>query len=108
MCCLFTGGPSAPEPAIRVINSSLYILEWEEPFTWPEFPIVRYTLYASADGYAPLNTQMIPADQTSFPMPLTGLIPECQEVEFSLRANNGLAESSPGTVQGGFPIGESS
>ena len=99
----FTGGPSAPEPDIRVINSSLLVLEWEEPFSWPEYPIDHYTLEVNVD---PLNSKIIPKTQTSVLLPRTGELRECRELGFSVRANNGLADSDIGTVQGGFPIGE--
>ena len=33
-------------------------------------------------------------------------VEECEVIEFSLKANNGLADSPAGTVTGGFPIGE--
>ncbi len=33
-------------------------------------------------------------------------VEECEVIEFSLKANNGLADSPAGTVIGGFPIGE--
>ena len=32
---------------------------------------------------------------------------ECEVIEFTMKANNGLADSPAGTTTGGFPIGES-
>ncbi len=33
-------------------------------------------------------------------------VTECEVIKFSIKANNGLADSPAGTVTGGFPIGK--
>ncbi len=49
----FTGGPAAPEPSLHTISTSLLTLEWNKPFSWPEFPIEHYTLTSNHSLYYP-------------------------------------------------------
>ncbi len=99
IACTCTGGPSAPVPVLRMVNSGLIILDWEAPFTWPYTDIHHYSVS--------VNTSMENWNQTDSSLEFrpTQEHIECTVYAFTVLANNRLADGIPGTVIGGFPIG---
>lgn len=101
---LLSGGPAAPVTVLRVVNSTLLVLEWEEPFTWPYTSIQHYSIS--------VNTSMEGWNHTRFTgnsleFRASGQFAECAVLSFVVWANNGLADGILTTVSGGFPIGMS-
>ena len=96
------GGPDAPVPVLTIVNTSLLMLQWEEPFTY--YGIQHYTISANNSqedwnraGYAD-TTLLIRAPEE---------LAECAVYTFTVVATNKLADGLPGVVTGGFPIGMS-
>ena len=89
-------------PVLRGVNSSLLIIEWETPFTWPYTSIHHYIVS--------VNNTMEDWNQTittnSLEIRASGGQVQCTAYAFTVLGNNQLADGPPGTVIGGFPIGK--
>lgn len=90
-------------PVLRMVNSSLLILEWEAPFTWPYTSIHHYVVSVnnSMDNW---NQSSITT--TSIEIRASAGQVQCTVYAFTVLGNNKLANGPPGTVIGGFPIGK--
>ena len=101
MVC-YVGGPAAPEPVLRMINTTNMVLEWNPPFTWPYTMISHYKIS--------VNNSVENWNYTAYAttsLQLTSLLQgECEEYTFSVLGNNGLSDGKWGRVTGGFPIGK--
>ena len=100
------GPPLPPAPTLRVINSTALEVEWDEPFTWDEFPIQQYavTMHNSSSDSPP---QPMTVDDHSMLVTLDAETMTCSELTFEVTATNSNGESTPGTTEaGGFPVGE--
>ena len=103
MCRDFTGAPSTPEPALTFDLPGRVTLEWDTPFSWPQFPIQNYTIHVAN------RSEMVVGVNNDTRVQLTKEEgrQECEEIEFKVRASNALGDSEYGSVLAGFPIGKS-
>lgn len=100
---LCVGGPAAPVPVLGVVNSSVLVLQWEAPFTWPYTSIHHYTI--TANNSLENWNQTVYTD-TLVQIRASGRLTECTAYTFTVVANNEIADGIAGTVTGGFPIGK--
>ncbi len=98
---IHVGGPAAPEPVLRMTNTTDMVLEWDPPFTWPYTTIRRYKISVN-NSVENWNHTVYPATSLQLTSLLQG---ECEEYTFSVLGNNGLSDGNWGYVTGGFPIG---
>ena len=102
MLCVFTGAPSVPNPIPRFEGPGILILEWDAPFSWPDYPILHYDV--NATNHSELVRETI--NDTSVRFTTSENHRECETIEFNVRASNILDDSEYGTVTTGFPISE--
>ena len=91
-------------PVLTMINTSLMVLEWEAPFTWPHTSIHHYTISANTSQ---VDWNRIDYVGNSLQIKASETLAECTVYAFTVIANNELADGVPGTVTGGFPVGMS-
>lgn len=97
------GGPAAPVPTLRLINSTLLVLEWDSPFTWPYTTIQHYSVFVNSTSE---SWNLTSTNDRLLEIRANGAeLEECTVYSFMVRANNGLADGQLGTVIGGFPVG---
>ena len=102
-CSAFTGAPLSPIP-IPVFNSpGEMTLEWDIPFSWPEYPVQSYDVVAS--NRSALNRDDINGTRVQFVAQPGDNQRECETTEFKVRASSDLGDSEYGSVIAGFPIG---
>ena len=102
-CSAFTGAPSSPVP-VPVFNSPGEVtLEWDVPFSWPEYPVQSYDVVAS--NRSALNRDDINETRVLFVARPGDNQGECEAIEFKVRASSDLGDSEYGSVIAGFPIG---
>ncbi len=97
----YSGGPASPVPMLRMISSTLLLLEWNVPFTWPYTTILHYSLSFN-DSMEGWNQDLI--TNTSVEIRARGELSPCTAITFSVSASNEIAEGQYGNVTGGFPI----
>ena len=104
----------APHPKFRVVNATYIQVQWDKPFSLPEFDVRQYILLivntSSGSDSTRYETFHVSAN-TTYPiryyMSNGGDIPkECMYVKFLLTAINDAGTSDIGSVTGGFPIGK--
>lgn len=80
-------------------------VEWEEPFTWPNFNISHYIVTEIIDEAISqiLNTTGL---YHTYSSPSGGVVEVCQNVTFQVTAVSDLGESQPGISVNGLPIGK--
>jgi len=102
------GGPASPEVELTAVSSSTIRLSWPQPFSWPEYPLAQYEIESNHSQYFTPEEELPFMDQARREVDITKVdeLEECQAIEFSVRANNALADSETATIIGGFPIGE--
>lgn len=96
-------------PAVNVTSFSAteLLLEWEEPFSWPGHPIMKYNIKGeTSKGVDSLNTSHLSHTYTS-------VIPEGQRFDcevlaviFMISAISDLGQGQPTTILTGLPAGE--
>ena len=98
---VYTGAPCVPIP-IPIFNSPRTVtLEWDIPFSWPDYPICHYDV--NVTNHPELVREAI--NETSVQFTAEEHHQECEEIEFKVRASNNLASSKYGIITTGFPIG---
>lgn len=102
MLCVFTGAPSVPVPIPRFVAPGTLTLEWDAPFSWPQYPILHYDV--DVTNHSELVREAI--NETSIQFNTSGDYRECETIEFNVRASNVLNDSEYGSVTTGFPIGK--
>ena len=75
-------------------------VEWDEPFTWHDFPIINYDVQVLS-GTQTFSNRVLSSDILSFSLTQRNL--SCTNLTFSVRANNSVGYSVPGIVHGAFP-----
>lgn len=95
------GGPGATVPVLQMVNTSLLVLQWEPPFTWPYTTIQYYTISANNSQ---VNWNRTGYTDTSLQIRASEGLAECAVYTFTVVARNELADGEAGSVTGGFPI----
>ena len=89
------------------MNATTLQLDWDPPFTWPDFEILNYTVTMEnrSSGTTANPVVLTPANLT---YTLTAEAPaeHCAELRFNVTASNALGDSNPAVVIGGFPKGK--
>ena len=89
------------------MNATTLQLNWDPPFTWPEYEILNYTVRMEnrSSGITERPVVLTPTDLT---YRLTGSAPvqHCAELRFNVTASNALGDSAPAVVTEGFPKGK--
>ena len=86
------------------MNVSTILVEWEEPFTLQDFPIINYMMEVFSQTSDELITSsVLDPDTLSFTHTQTG---SSGSLTFSVVAHNSVGASVPGTVEGAFPTCE--
>ena len=98
------GGPATPNVSLHVVNATTLRLDWDPPFTWPDYQILNYTVRIENRSSGVTDSPMVltPTDLT---YTLTAEAPaqHCAELRFNVTASNTLGDSAPAVVVGGFP-----
>ena len=113
---IFQGPPLTPNPVFRIVNATHIEVQWDKPFTLPQFDVRNFTLSiwnASFSDYGFLNHQQLlfsVSESTEYPIrhyiSNEGSIPsDCVYLNFTLTASNDVGISSDGFTIGGFAIG---
>ena len=103
-----TEPPLPPAPQLELVSFSKLNLTWDEPFTWQQYPIQEYTITMSNSSSQTKQTSTRTSQQRSLVVSLgTEVARICSELTFDITATNGVGESTPGRVSGGFPLGKS-
>lgn len=97
----FAGAPSSPVPIPVFDSPDVVTLEWDIPFSWSEYPVRSYDVIAS--NHSELNRDDV--SETSVQFVVGEDQPECEMIEFRVRASSDLGDSEYGSVIAGFPIG---
>ncbi len=99
---IFAGAPSNPVPIPIYDRPGVVTLEWDVPFSWPEYPVQSYDIVASnrldlsRDDVNETRVQFVAGDAQQ---------EECETIEFKVRAGSALGDGEYGSVIAGFPIG---
>jgi len=99
----FSGGPAVPEVALTSVNQSYLELTWPVPFTWSDTNITGYKVFSNFSINGQTSWSLLTNSLSLRPDPAA---PQCTLYQFSVVARNRLGSSSPGTVLGGFHMGE--
>ena len=99
----FTGAPSSPVPIPVFSSPGEMTLEWDVPFSWPEYPVQSYDVVAS--NRSNLSREDINETRVRFIAQLGENQRECETIEFKVRASSDLGDGEYGSVIAGFPIG---
>lgn len=89
-----------------LVDGTEIILEWEEPFTWPDHDVLYYEVTKLLDSG---NQSDFMTNETfhEYSTPSGGVVELCQVLTFTVTAVSDLGASKPGAaVQLGFPIGQ--
>ena len=95
------GPPLSPAVMSTVVNATLLVLNWEEPFTWPGHNITHYdiTQHVSGEPQHSNTTQL-----SHMYLSPSGETPtECQNVTFMVSAVSDLGASEPDVLDTGLP-----
>ena len=101
LCVITVGAPLSPSLRFSVFDELTVGVEWDEPFTWDDFPVTRYTVEV-VDG---TSGEMIENSTLSPTNRFFNVTPQacCSDLTFSVRAWNSVGASTPGTTTGAFP-----
>ena len=97
----FAGAPSSPIPIATFESPGVVMLEWDIPFSWPEYPVQTYSIIAS--NHPELTRSNI--NKTSMQFFVRDNPSDCEMIEFKVQATSDLGDSDYGSVTAGFPIG---
>ena len=98
----FAGAPSSPVPIPTFDSPGMVTLEWDIPFSWPEYPVKSYNIITS--NHSELNQDNI--NETSVQFFADENQNNCEMIEFKVQASSDLGDSDYGSVIAGFPIGK--
>ena len=98
----------------RVVNATHIEIQWDKPYTLPEFDVRNYTLSivnSNSESDLPTSELFSVSAVTAYPIrhyiSNGGDIPkECMYLMFNLTATSDAGTSDTGSVFGGFPIGK--
>ena len=95
----FTGAPSSPVPVLTFDRPGEVTLEWNTPFSWPQYPVHSYDVMVPNHSRENINETRVKfsagEDQHN-----------CEPITFKVRATSELGKSEYGSVIAGFPIGK--
>ncbi len=102
------GAPLPPGLVSSVVNVSTISVDWDTPFTFPEFPIVNYTVQVTNQTSGELLDSAVLAaeDVLSYNITRTGPPPSCSNLVFSVVASNDIGPSMPATLLESFLVCE--
>ena len=103
-----TGPPSMPFYNLtqQYVGSGIiqHTLQWSIPFSWPGFPITRYTISINNSGNG--DTSTIFKSNTSSSHIHTTDDAYCYRLDFSLAASNAVGRGEGTVTHAGNPIGK--
>ena len=110
---IIIGPPLTPKPMFLVVNATHIEVQWDKPFTLPEFDVRNYTLSVwntSSMSYVFPNEPFPVSQETEYPIrhyiSNEGNIPnDCVYLNFTLIASSEAGISNIGFITGGFAIG---
>lgn len=82
-----------------VVSSTLLVLNWEKPFTWPDHDVTRYDITQQTAGETNHTSTTELSHTYSSPT-----LNECQNVTFMVSAVSDVGPSEPGVLVTGLPI----
>ena len=96
---LCAGPPLSPGLTSTFVSVNELLLEWEEPFTWPDYNVIHYEI---ATGSTIINTS-----NTTYSFIFTAgeRLEDCQNFTFMVSAVSDLGKSVPSTLITGSSIG---
>ena len=97
----YSGAPSIPIPILTFDRPGEVILEWNSPFSWPQYPVQTYDVIVS--NHIELFRENI--NETRVQLSAGDNQHNCNVTEFKVRASSDLGDSEYGSVIAGFPIG---
>lgn len=87
-----------------MLDESAVAVEWEEPFTWHDFPITNYTVEVfNQTSEELLAHDVVSADMHSYNHTRSGPQHHCSNFVICVNASNGVGTSSSGCIHGSFP-----
>ena len=113
----FTDGPLPPNISVLTIehlfnNTFRHKIQWEEPFTWAEFPITGYelnitnhSLYSGETTHQVLLLSNESSDSPGLSYLITSSGNHCYSLDVAVSAINAIGNSDPGTLHTGHPTG---
>lgn len=102
---LFLGPPSAPEISVEHISTTELELHWNEPFTWPGYPVLGYSVTQTHLGDIINSANLTNRTYTYSTASSEGQEP-CRNFTFDVTAWSDLGPSDAGSVLTGLPIGK--
>ena len=89
------------------MNATTLQLDWDPPFTWPDYEILNYTV-TMENRSSGITDSPVVLTVTDLTYTLTAEAPaeHCAELRFNVTASNALGDSAPAVVIGGFPKGK--
>ena len=97
-----------PDPALVVRSPFLLEIQWEMPYSHPDYPVQSYKVQILNTTSGKLLEYSLGENVTSFNLMNEDdnqLSHYCHHLIISVSAVNALGQSMPGNVSGGFPIG---
>ena len=79
------------------------ILEWGEPFTNQEYPILNYTVIETDLSTGRSNKSIGPTLNHTYSA--CSISQECRDIQFSVLATSGVGDSEPTVIIGALPKG---
>ena len=98
------GVPLPPSPVFSIINKLTIHVEWEEPFTWNNFPINAYLVeIVNHTSNTLLSRTSLNPNNNSYSISQMSPQHFCTTLLVRVSASNVVGSSSFGYIYGGFP-----
>ncbi len=87
-----------------MLSTTEILLDWEEPFTSQDYPILNYTVLETE--VATGNNRMFTSQALNHTYTIPSIATQCREIEFSVISTNTIGDSTSTTVVAGLPVGK--
>ena len=99
-----------PNLQLETLNATTLLLNWDTPFSWPEYDVLYYTVRMenSSSGEVKQWAMNATGNDTAnvFPFSTEGEVSQtCIELSFYVAASNIIGKSNETKISGRFPIG---